>query len=250
MRLKDKVVLVTGATSGIGLATARLCAREGARVVGTGRDQARLATLAKDVELALTMDVTDETSVAVATTAMLDRFGHVDAVVNNAGVGLFKSWAETTDADLRQLLEVNFFGAVRVATRLLPTLIERKGVLVQVASVAGRRGYARHAAYCASKHALIGWSEAVRRDLSGTGASMVVVCPPAIDTPFFANAGYRDFRKDHEGLRLLTADRVASAILCSLLSRPRTVLMTSRSRMLDTMNFLAPNLLDMVQRFR
>ena len=86
---RDKVVVVTGATSGIGLESARTFAAAGAKVVGTGRDQARLADLQKEVDLDLTMDVTDPASVEIGVAAVLDRYGGVDVVVNNAGVGPF-----------------------------------------------------------------------------------------------------------------------------------------------------------------
>lgn len=242
--VKDRVVLVTGATSGIGRATARAFARAGARVIATGRDQRRLAEVSPDVELALTLDVTREDSVQIASAAVLDRFGGVDVVVNNAGVGLFAGWAETVDADLRRVMEVDFFGQVRVAQALLPSLIARKGALVMVASVAGKRGYARHTAYCAAKHAVVGWAEALRQDLRGTGAAVVIVCPPAVDTPFFQNAGYTTFAEDHPTLVPMTADAVAEDILDATRKRRRLVLLSPRAKALYGLSIVAPGLLD------
>lgn len=246
----NKVVVVTGATSGIGLETARRFAATGAKVVGTGRDQTRLASLAKEVDLALTMDVTDDTSVAIATAAILKRYKQVDVLVNNAGIGLFRPWEETDIAAIEKVMAVNFYGAVRVARALLPALITSGGVLVQVASVAGRRGYAKHTAYCASKHALIGWSESLRYDLAKTDADVVVVCPPAIRTPFFENAGYMTFEVDHPGLVTMPPVEVANEILKAATERPDTAVLSSRARMLDALNFVSPVLLRKVQEYK
>ena len=248
--IRDKVVVVTGATSGIGLEAARKFAQAGARVVGTGRDQARLADLQKEVDLALTMDVTDANSVEIGAAAVLDRYGGVDVVVNNAGVGLFMPWQQTPVAEVERVMAVNLYGAIRVAHAFLPSLIARKGVLVQVASVAGRRGYAKHTAYCASKHALIGFSESLRYDLKGTGCSVVVVCPPAVRTPFFENAGYMTFDEDHPGLKPMTAAEVADGIVEATANRSRTVILSPRAKLLDVINQVSPALLERIQKYK
>jgi hypothetical protein len=245
--VKDRVVVVTGATSGIGKAAALRFARAGARVVATGRDQGRLAAIAPDVDCALTLDVTDAESVAIFAAAVLDRYGGVDVLVNNAGVGLFRGWEDTDDAALRRVMEVDLFGQIAVARALLPSLIARKGVLVQVASVAGKRGYARHTAYCAAKHALVGWSEGLRHDLAGTGCDVVVVCPPAVRTPFFENAGYHTFDADHPGLVPMTADAVADGLFAATVERRRTVILSPRAKLLYALSVAAPGLLERIQ---
>lgn len=246
----DKVVVVTGATSGIGLEAAKLFAAAGAKVIGTGRDQARLAALRPLVDSVLTMEVTDEESVQIASAAVMDRYGQVDVVINNAGLGLFKPWEETPIAEIDRVMQVNFYGAVRVAHAFLPALIRAKGVLVQIASVAGRRGYAKHTAYCASKHALIGFSESLRADLKPTGTSVVIVCPPAVRTPFFENAGYMTFDEDHEKLTPMTPAAVAQGILAATEKRSRVVVLSPRAQVLDALHFAAPGLLERIQKYK
>lgn len=247
---QGKIALVTGATSGIGLDIAKKLTAAGARVIGTGRDQARLAALQPFVERALTLDVTDDVSVQVARAAIEDAFGGVDIVVNNAGVGLFKRWEETPISEVDRIMQVNFYGAVRVGLAFLPSLVARKGVLVQVASVAGRRGYAKHTAYCASKHALIGYSESLRADLRGTGADVVIVCPPAVRTPFFENAGYMTFDEDHPNLTPMTPAAVADGVLAATAKRARLEILSPRAKVLDALAFVSPRLLERIQKFK
>jgi len=242
---QDKVVVITGATSGIGRATARAFAAAGARVLGTGRHQGRLAELAREVDLALTVDVTDAKDVELLRTVALDRYGRVDVLVNNAGIGLFERWDTTSPEQLSALFEVNLLGAQRVAQALVPGMVERgEGHLVQVASIAGKRGFERQSAYCATKHALIGWSEALRQELNDTGVKVHVICPPAVDTPFFANAGWPEIAAEHRRWRPMSAESVAEAILDAIRKDRRQVVLTPRARALHMAAAHMPEALD------
>lgn len=238
---QDQVVVVTGATSGIGRALARAFTAAGARVLGAGRDQARLGELAREVDLALTLDVREERDVALLRAVVEDRYGRLDVLVNSAGLGLFAPWDETTTDDLRLLLEVDLVGAVRVSQALLPGMVARgHGTLVQIASVAGLRGFPRQTAYCAAKHALIGWSEALRHELAGSGVRICVVSPPAVDTPFFARAGWPGVAQEHPRWRPLSAEQVAAAVLEAVARGDAELVLGSRLRMLQAAARISP----------
>jgi short-subunit dehydrogenase len=251
-RFDGQTILVTGATSGIGRALARALTLEGATVIGTGRDQVRLMELDGEVDLALTMDVTDATSVEIAAATVLDRHGPIDVLINNAGVGLFAPVMDTPEDALSRILEVNLVGVSRVTRAFLPTMLEasstkKRGAIVNIASVAGRRGYPKHTAYCASKHALIGWSRALRKDLRGSTVDVIVVCPPAVQTPFFENAGYMTFDEDHPGLKLMTAAEVATGTLEALRLRPFETVLGTKAQALDLLDRFAPSAVDRLQ---
>ena len=212
-RFSDQIAVITGASDGIGLALAAALLNEGATVVGTGRDQGKLSKLADLGALALTLDLGDRHDLAMVKAAVLDRFGRVDLLVNNAGQGLFRSWSETTAADWERQLSVNLLGAVRVTEAFLPCMVAaRRGVLVNVASIAGLSGYPEQTAYCASKHAMIGWSRALSRELKGSGVRVCTVCPGVVRTGFFAAAGASDFFERY-GRTPMTPDAAAAAIL-------------------------------------
>jgi short-subunit dehydrogenase len=241
----DKVVVITGATSGIGRAAARAFTAAGARVLGTGRHQGRLAELAREVDLALTVDVTRPADVDLLRTVAEDRYGRVDVLVNNAGVGLFATWDETSAEHLQALMEVNLVGAHRVTRALLPGMVQRgEGHIVQVASIAGKRGFERQAAYCASKFALTGYSEALRQELRDTGVRVHVVHPPAVDTPFFANAGWPEIASEHRRWRPMSPEAVATAMLDSIRKDQRQVILTPRARALHMAASHMPEALD------
>ena len=248
-RFSGQVIVVSGATSGIGQAIALAFAAEGGTVVALGRDQGRLQDIGAHVDLALTCDVTRERQVEVAVDAVLARHGRIDVLVNNAGIGLFEDVLDTTIEQLEQVLAVNVVGVARLTRHALPAMVEAgTGVVVNIASVAGRRAYARHSAYCASKHALIGWSEALRLDLTGSGVDVTVVCPPAADTPFFVNAGYTTFAEDHEGLELMSAEEVALQTVDATHKRERSRTLGTRAKALYAASLLAPGGLDALRR--
>lgn len=246
-----QVALVTGATSGIGLELARALAAAGATVIGTGRDQGRLMQLQAEVDLALTLDLTDDKSVAACAAVIEDRHGAVDLLVHNAGIGRFETFEDTRLQDVQAVMDTNLYGPIRLTQALLPAMKARgSGVVCSIASVAGERGYPKHTAYCASKHALIGWSRALGKDLRGTGVDVVIVCPPAVDTPFFSNAGFPDYKEKHPGLTLMSPRDVALQTLQAIAARKGQVILSPRAKALYLLDKLAPPVVERLQRWK
>jgi len=185
---RDKVVVVTGASSGIGRATALAFAAAGAKVALVARRREVLeevARLAAGGEVAvLPADVTRREDVRACFAGVRARFGRVDVVVNNAGILLPAPVAEIEGADLDAMLRVNLFGALFVMQEALPLMLAQGGgCIVNVASLAGRRGVTPLGGYCATKFALIGLTEALRMELHGHPVHVGLVLPGVVETP-------------------------------------------------------------------
>jgi short-subunit dehydrogenase len=189
MQIPGSNILVTGASSGIGAALAPLLAKRGAKVGLVARRQDRLAEVLADCRRSAPdsqMWVADLGDVVHAGTVALeawDAFGHLDCLVNNAGVPMRRHTTQLDLSTLEWVMRVNFLAPAQMALALLPRMIARgEGMIVNVSSVAGRLGNANEAAYSASKFALCGWSEAIAVDLWDTGIVIRLVNPGPIDT--------------------------------------------------------------------
>jgi short-subunit dehydrogenase len=189
--LRGAACLVTGASSGIGHATAIKLAREGARVLALGRSRSALDDVAdRTAGVAIAADLTDPAALNRAIKEGRDAVGFIDVLVNNAGEGWAGAFRDMDPADAERLVSVNLLAPIRLARALLPDMVERRrGAIVNVASIAGHVGVGDEAVYAATKAGLIGFSESLRYELRGTGVTVGVVSPGVIDTPFFERRG-------------------------------------------------------------
>lgn len=191
MSLRGKSVVITGASSGIGRATALEMARRGAHVILGARRAEMLQQVASECAAlgvratAVTCDVTKPDDCA----RLVEAAGEVDVLVNNAGFAVFDSIADSKTGELHAMMETNYFGMVHCTKAVLPRMLQRgSGAIVNVASIAGIMGYARMGGYCATKFAMIGFTEALRDEVIGRGVRVALVCPGTTETEFFVNA--------------------------------------------------------------
>ena len=190
-KLRKKTVVVTGASSGIGRAAALEFARRGANLVLAARRGELLENVAKECR-ALGADckivVTDVTQRADCE-HLIDMAGSVDVLVNNAGFAIFDAIESARPDDLASMMQTNYFGTVWCTQAVLPQMLARgNGTIVNVASIAGIMGYARMGGYCATKFAVIGFSETLRDEVLGRGVRVAMVCPGTVETDFFEKA--------------------------------------------------------------
>ena len=220
-RLRGAAVLITGASSGIGEATALAFARRRARLALCARRIDRLQAVAQRCRqsgatevLVRKADVTRALEARGFVAAALSSFERADVLVNNAGVGWRGRFVDMGDEELREVLDTNVLGAVWTTQAALPAMLEaNSGVIINVASVLGFRAMPYSAVYSASKHALVGLSHALRGELSGTGVKVCVVYPGTTDTAFFQG-------EEPRGVLLHPPSWVANAIVRTA-RRPR-----------------------------
>ncbi|MBP1631756.1 MAG: short-chain dehydrogenase/reductase [Acidobacteria bacterium] len=222
--LTGKVVAITGATAGIGAATARALAAEGAAVVLGGRRRARLDALGAELgEMAagVEMDVRDPEGARRLVETAVSRFGRLDALVACAGIGAYGGIMDLSDDKLREMMETNVAGTVWPIRAAVPVLLEAGGGdIVVVASVAGLRGAADEAVYAATKFAQVGLVGGLDRELREKGIRVSAICPGGTATEFAMGAGRTP---DMPGLaRMMRAEDVAAAVV-TVLQQPPTV---------------------------
>jgi NAD(P)-dependent dehydrogenase (short-subunit alcohol dehydrogenase family) len=216
-QLQDRVALVTGASRGIGAATARLLAANGARVAVASRSGANPGI---DGALAKPCDVTDPAALESMVAATVERFGGLDILVINAGVGAYGPFLDLPVADIESMIEVNVKGAIYAARAALPHLIRSPAAdLVMIASEAGRRGLPYEAVYCASKFAQVGLTSALDHELREQGVRCTSVCPGGVATDFAMGHGRTPDMPQLAGM--MRPEDVAEAVLF-VVTRPRT----------------------------
>jgi short-subunit dehydrogenase len=247
--LAGKVVFVTGASSGIGAATAREFARKGALVALFARRKYRLEAVADEIRreggkaMVCVGDVTDRASIQAAIERVLGEWKRLDLLVNNAGRGMVAPFEAVTGPELRDLLEVNLVGVLTVTQAVLPSMRRQaSGHIINVSSVAGRRASRLTSAYNATKFALVGLSEAFRQELRGTGIYVSIVYP--IDTESeFHDVELKKAEQPRYG-PVQSAAAVARAIVrCACHPRPE-VYPYPPARLLSVVSALTPSFAD------
>lgn len=222
--ITGKKVLITGSSGGIGAATARLFVERGATVIATGRSWDKLEQLREQLgERCIThrLDVRVDEDVNKVFQDTIQQVGGIDILINNAGYGLFDYLDEMTVEQIDALMDTNVMGVVRCTKAVLPHMKQAgSGHIINVASIAGKIPTAKSAAYTASKHAVHGFSHALRLELRGSGILVSAVNPGPVTTEFFAIADPSGQYLDNVKSFAITPERVARAIV-SLAERPR-----------------------------
>lgn len=245
-----QVAIVTGASSGIGRATALALAREGARVALAARRSSLLEEVAREVEalggeaLVVPTDVTDQAQVEHLVAQTLSRWGQVDLLIANAGAYIRRPIRELTAADVERSMAVNFYGALYAVLAVLPHMLARgQGHIVLVSSMDGKKGLPPDAPYVAAKFALAGFGDVLRQELHGTGVGVTIVFPGRVDTPLIA------------GLEVpwisakIPPETVARAILRAIRRRQPEVIVPWQTRLLLYAHVISPRFADWGVRF-
>jgi short-subunit dehydrogenase len=234
MDIKGKVVIVTGASSGIGEATAREFAKQGAKIVLAARRVDKLESLAQEISgmrtaaetLVVQADLSKLEDIQNMIQQTLKKFNRIDVLVNNAGFGRL-DWLENLDPikDIQAQMDVNVMGVIQTTRQVLPIMMkQRAGSIINMCSMAGLVGTPTYTIYAASKHAVHGFSEALRREVKPWGIDVSLIYPGGVVTEFTQHAGIkRKTNAKTPEFMLLTAEQVGQAVV-KLVRRPKRML--------------------------
>ena len=257
MKLDGKRVLLTGASSGIGLALARVLAARGAVLAISSRSAERLEQLSEELAsacpgirkpLPVACDVADGESVRHLIGACVETFGTVDALINNAGICVYGSAEKTSLINFRTLLDVNFLGPVQAMLEVLPFMKRQgHGLIVNVSSVAAIHGVPYLGAYGASKAALVALSQSMRAELAGSGVRVMLVYPDYTESAIFENETKVGGARRPEGPYAPTAG-VAEAIVRAIEAEKRDLILGARGKALAFFDGTAPQLVENAMR--
>jgi short-subunit dehydrogenase len=248
----DKVVVVTGGTDGIGKALVETLLDMGAKVATCGRNHDKLYQLQSQHPSAalhtMVADVSSENDCRRFIETTIKFFGGVDILINNAGISMRAILKDVSLDAIRKVMDINFYGAVYCTKYALESIIERKGTIVGVSSIAGYRGLPGRSGYSASKYALQGWLEAVKTELLHDGVHVMWVCP-GFTTSNIRNAALNKDAQSHgetpmdEG-SMMSADECAGHILRAVRKKKRTLVLTFTGKRTVFLNKFFPGLAD------
>jgi len=223
--LAERVALVTGGGRGLGQEIALIFARAGADIAVTARSEDQIQQTASEVEslgrraLAVVADVTKDDSVRAMVDQTLEALGQIDILVNNAGMSVYGPFIEQNPSDWRAIIETNLMGTLYCTHAVLPSMLERgEGLVINVSSVAGTHGLPNEAAYCASKHGVKGFTDALARELKDQGIRVCGIYPGGMDTPFWDIQPYQGDRS-----KIMDPARVAEMVLCMAVQPQNTL---------------------------
>jgi len=255
MKLKDKIIIITGASSGIGKSLAYEFAKRGANLVLGARQYVALCEITQDLEqkygiraVAVQCDVSVEEDCAHLIKQTLLTFKKIDVLVNNAGISMRALFKDVNVDVLKQLMDVNFWGTVYCTKYALPEITKTKGSIVGVSSIAGYKGLPGRTGYSASKFAMNGFLDALRVENLKTGVHVLTACPG------FTASNIRNTALDKNGTqqgestlheeKMMTSDEVAKIIADGVENRSRTLIMTGQGKLTVTLSKFIPAVLD------
>lgn len=252
--MKDKVIIITGASSGIGRALAFEAANRKAKLVLAARSKDKLKMLADElfeqqVEiLTVVADVSKEVDCKTIIDQAVIRFGKIDVLINNAGISMRALFADTSLEVIRQLMDTNFWGTVQCTKYALPYLLETQGSVVGVSSIAGYKGLPGRTGYSASKFAIQGFLESLRIENLKKGLHVLIACPgftaSNIRNTALAADGSQQGESPRDEAKMMSAEEVARHLLNAVEKRKRSLLLTSQGKMTVFLNKLFPGWVD------
>lgn len=252
--MKNKVVLITGASSGIGKSCADYFALQGSKVVLAARNIDQLNVVAKNLKnkgcdvLALKSDVTQEQDCEQLISETIEKYGQLDVLVNNAGISMRATLEDASIEVVRKVMDVNFYGMVYCTKYALPHLLKSKGSVVGVSSIAGFKGLPARSGYSASKFAMNGFLESLRIENLKKGLHVLIACPgftsSNIRNTALSSNGKAQSESPRDEKNMMTAEEVSERIYNATLKRQNSLVLTVNGKLTVFLNKLFPKLVD------
>ena len=254
--MKNKVVIITGATSGIGKALAYEFGKHGSKLVITGRRGEELKAIAEDLNkqsievLALQGDVSKEEDAKNIAAATVQRFGKIDVLINNAGISMRALFQDLQLEVFKKVMDVNFFGTVYCTKYALPYILQSQGSVVGISSINGKRATPARTAYSASKYAMEGFLEALRMEVMKKGIHVLSVCP-GFTTSNIRNValtadGHAQGESPRDESKMMSAEETAEYIYKAIVKRRRDLVLTTQGKLAVWLTKLFPSLMDKI----
>lgn len=252
--MKDKVVIITGASSGIGKACAEEFGRAGAKIVITGRNESNLnkvslALTAQGIDnLPIVADASNEEDNKKMVDQTIQKYGKIDVLINNAGISMRALFNDMDLSVFKQVMDINLYGTVYATKYCLPYILKSKGSIIGVSSINGYRGTPARTAYSASKYAMQGFLESLRTEVMKKGVHVLVACP-GFTTSNIRNAaltadGTPQGESPREEDKMMSAEEVARHILNATLKRKRDIVLTTLGKATVFLNKWFPSWMD------
>lgn len=252
--MKDKVVIITGGTSGIGRALAEEFGSRGSKILITGRNKAQLETTVSELRTkgiqieGFAGDVSLEEDNLKMANAAINYFGTIDVLINNAGISMRALFEEVDLAVIKKVMDINFYGVLYATKYCLPEIIKNKGSVVGISSIAGYRGLPGRTGYSASKFALNGFLEVLRTELLKRDVHVLTACPGFTSSGIRKKALTKDGSQQGESPRaeeeMMSAEECARHIYRATLKRKRQLILTSQGKLTVWLNKFFPSLVD------
>lgn len=257
--LTDKVIIITGASEGIGRALALALAPLGCKLVLSARNESRLLSLAHEVvsqghePFVFAADVTSKSQCQQLIDTSVEHFGRIDILVNNAGMTMSSKFDDLMELDiLERIMKVNYLGPAYLTHAALPELKKNLGQVVIVASVAGLTGVPTRSGYAASKHAVIGFFDSLRIELADDNVAVTTICPDFVVSEIHKRAldrhGHPLGESPMQESKILTAEECAKMMVPVISSRGRLLITSMRGRLGRLLKLIAPRLIDKIAR--
>jgi len=254
--LKNKTVLITGGSSGIGKALAMRYAKSGANVVITGRDEVKLTSVLNELSefrnnvIAVVADVSVFEDCEKVMSETIQKFGNIDVLINNAGISMRGLFADTNLEVIRKLMDTNFWGTVYCTKLALPYLLQSEGSVVGVSSIAGKKGLPGRTGYSASKFAIEGFLETLRIENFKNNLHVLVACPGFTASAIRQSSLGADGKPQQESPRdensMMSADEVAEKIFVAVKYRKRDLVLTFNGKLTLWLNKFFPSMMDKI----